>query len=189
MLGRSGRRSTIILGVAILGFGLACAGAADEQQPPVRDPFAMLSIYDGSWIVHASHPWSGAPAGASDRLRSKCKHLTVYFVCEQTVNLKPQTLIVYTVGADSKQFNTRTITPDGLAGGRGDFTIDGVRWTYLDKPPASLKGPWSRVENIVTDQNHIRFEEYESSDEGKTWTQTNSGTEERTVSPQSSDAR
>jgi len=56
-------------------------------------------------------------------------------------------------------------------------------------PPASdpfapltvynLKGNWSRVENFIRDRNHIRFEEYESSDEGKNWTRTNSGTEER----------
>ena len=44
-----------------------------------------------------------------------------------------------------------------------------------------LKGNWSRTENFILDRDHIRFEEYESSDEGKTWTKTNSGTEERTA--------
>jgi hypothetical protein len=68
-----------------------------------------------------------------------------------------------------------------LAGGRGDLTLDGNHWTYLDKPPATLKGNWSRTENFIVDHDHIRFEDYESADEGKSWTKTNSGTEERTA--------
>jgi len=51
--------------------------------------------------------------------------------------------------------------------------------TYLDKPPVSPKGNWSRVENFILNHDHIRFEEYESDYEGKTWTKTNFGTEER----------
>ena len=79
------------------------------------------------------------------------------------------------------KFRSRFISPDGLAGGRGDLTLDGNHWTYLDKPPPTLKGNWSRVENFILDHDHIRFEECESADEGKTWTKTNSGTEERTA--------
>src|SRR6185295_19488098 len=77
---------------------------------------------------------------------------------------------------------TRTIAPNGLAGGRGDLVIEGARWSYLDKPPATLTGPWSRVENVIVDRDHIRFAEFESGDEGKTWVQTNDGTEERVES-------
>ena len=39
----------------------------------------------------------------------------------------------------------------------------------------------SRTENFILDHDHIRFEEYEPKDEGKTWTKTSSGTEERTA--------
>lgn len=152
---------------------------ATPQSVTSDDPFSDLTIYDGDWAVHATHPWSGAPAGTAEHLQSRCRRFTLYFACEQTVNGKVLALIVYTAGETSGHLNTRTIAPNGLAGGRGDLVIGGARWSYLDKPPASLTGPWSRVENVIVDRDHIRFNEFESGDEGKTWVQTNGGTEER----------
>jgi hypothetical protein len=81
----------------------------------------------------------------------------------------------------SSKFHSRLISPDGLADGRGDLTLDGNHFTYLDKSPPALKGNWSRTENFILNHDHIRFEEYESIDEGKTWTKTNSGTQEHTA--------
>jgi hypothetical protein len=151
---------------------------------PAASPFAPLDIYDGHWSVRAEHPWGGGPAGSVDRLISQCHRFTAYFACEQTVNGKPEAMLVYTAEAtptDGKlvHLHSRLINPAGLSGGRGDLTLDGNHWTYLDKPPAPLKGNWSRVENFIVDHDHIRFEEYESPDEGKTWTLTNRGTETR----------
>lgn len=146
---------------------------------PLPDPFARLTVYNGTWRVKAEHPWSGGTPGTLDDLVSRCQHFTVYFVCEQTVNGKTLSLLVYTATASADKLNTRFIAPDGLAGGRGDLTLNGNHWTYLDKPPVPLKGNWSRVENFILDHDHIRFEEYESADEGKTWAKTNSGIEER----------
>ncbi|MDQ2840263.1 MAG: hypothetical protein M3Y72_04325 [Acidobacteriota bacterium] len=146
-----------------------------------HDPFAPLTLYGGTWTVKAQHPWSGGAPGTPDKLVSHCERFTSYFTCEQTVNGKTQGLIVYTAGSSPGKLNSRFVSPDGLAGGRGDVTLIGNNWTYLDKPPLTLKGKWSRVENVILDRDHIRFEEYESSDEGKTWTETNFGTEERTV--------
>jgi len=153
---------------------------------PAPDPFTPLEIYNGTWNVKAEHPLGedkpGAkPGGTPDRLLSQCHHFTQYFTCEQTVNGKTLSLIVYTAGASPGKLHTRFIVPDGQAGARGDLTLDGNHWTYLDKPPAGLKGNWSRTENYILDHDHIRFEEYESPDEGKTWTKTNNGTEERTA--------
>ncbi|MBA3677942.1 MAG: hypothetical protein H0W74_11160 [Sphingosinicella sp.] len=118
-----------------------------------------LMIYDGHWEVRASKPWSGLAPGAVDDLVSQCKRYTLYLACEQTVNAKPQALIVFTLADGPGQFNTRIIAPNGLAGGRGNFTASGNHWTYLDKPAAGLTGPWSRVENFIVDLNNIRFEE------------------------------
>jgi hypothetical protein len=164
----------------LLGLGLLVSVDRAEAQPPLTtEAFKRLEIYGGDWIVRADHPWSGAPAGSSDHLRSRCQRFSAYFACEQTVNQKPLALIVYTAAEAPNRFHTRTIATDGRAGGRGDLVLDGNRWTYLDKPPSGLKGPWSRTENIIRDQNHIRFVESESSDGGKTWHQTNAGLEVR----------
>jgi hypothetical protein len=153
------------------------------QQPspdhPSPDPFAPLAVYNGTWTVQAEHPWSGGPSGTKDQLISRCQRFTMYFTCEQTINGKTAGLLVYTLTNSAGKLNSRFIEPDGLAGGRGDLTLDGNHWTYLDKPQAPLKGNWSRVENFILDKDHIRFEEYESADEGKTWTKTNSGLEQR----------
>lgn len=169
------RRIGVAIALALLG-----APATAPAAPAAGiDPFVPLTIYDGDWVIRAEHPWSGAPAGATDQLQSRCHRFTLYFACEQTVNGTAQALIVYTATATPGRLNTRTIAPNGLAGGRGDLTLDGKRWTYLDKPPASLEGPWSRTENVIVDRDHIRFEEYESTDKGKSWTRTNAGTEQR----------
>ena len=164
----------------LLGVGLLFSVNQAEAQPPLAtDAFKKLEIYDGDWTVRADHPWSGAPSGNDDHLRSRCQRFSAYFACEQTVNQKPLALIVYTAADAPNRFHTRTIATDGRAGGRGDLVLDGNRWTYLDKPLSGLKGPWSRTENTIRDENHIRFVEYESSDAGKTWVQTNAGFEVR----------
>jgi hypothetical protein len=148
---------------------------------PAPDPFAPLTVYSGTWTVKAEHPWSGGASGSLDHLVSHCERFTSYFTCEQTVNGKTQGLLVYTATSSPGKLHSRFIAPDGLAGGRGDLTLDGNHWTYIDKPPFTLKGNWSRVENFILDHDHIRFEEYESPDEGKTWTKINFGTEERSA--------
>jgi len=168
-----------LLTIVLLGAGLLGSPIESQAAPARTDPFLPLAIYDGEWSVRADHPWSGAAPGSADHLTSRCQRFTLYFACEQTINGKPTSLLVYTDTGEEGRLNTRTIAPNGLAGGRGDLTIAGARWTYLDKPPATLAGNWSRVENLVKDRDHIRFEEYESADQGKTWTLTNSGDEVR----------
>ena len=154
------------------------------QNPPgaqlAAGAFAPLAIYNGTWTVRAAHPWSGGAPGTLDHLVSRCQPFTLYFACEQTVNGRVLSLIVYTAGSSPRELHTRFIEPGGLPGGRGDLRLDGNHWTYLDKPSDKMKGNWSRVENFIIDHDHIRFEEYESSDQGKSWTETNFGTEERT---------
>lgn len=166
-------------GLAILTIGLTFGHGAVAQTDRTKSQLDSLMIYQGHWSVRAAHPWSGAARGAIDQLESKCNRFTLYLACEQTVNGKPQSLIVYTVGTRSGLLHTRFISPNGLAGGRGELTIEGDRWTYLDKPPTGLSGPWSRVENVIVNRDRIRFKEYESVDEGKQWTLKNSGSEDR----------
>jgi len=171
-------RFVLRLGLAA-ALGSVPAVAPSEPAPAAPATFAPLLLYPGIWKVTADHPWSGAAPGAVDRLRSDCKIFHAYFACEQSVNGKPLALIVYTAGDRPLEYHTRTIAPNGLAGGRGTMTIAGNRWTYLDKPAAGLSGPWSRVENVIVTRDRIRFAEYEPRDEGKTWSLTNRGVEDR----------
>ncbi len=163
---------------APFGFGVALLLTAAGATSATSDPFAPLAVYDGEWEIRAKNPWSGGPAGTVDRLTSRCHRFTAYLTCEQTVNGKTGSLIIYTLAADGG-FNTRTVAPNGLAGGRGTLSLAGPRWTYLDKPPPPLAGNWSRVENIIVDHHHIHFAEFTSADEGKTWQPVNSGDEVR----------
>jgi hypothetical protein len=160
---------------------LAALQATAHGGQAVSDPSARLALYGGAWTVKAKHPWGGGPPGTQAHLASHCERFNSYFTCEQTIDGKPQGLLIYTATRSPGKLHSRFIAPDGLAGGRGDVTLDGNHWTYLDKPPVPLEGNWSRVENFILDHDHIRFEDYESSDKGKTWTKTNGGIEERTA--------
>ncbi len=175
-MSQSGRRYR--LAAAVLGALMGMPASAGQTSPSMPDPLASLALYDGEWSVRADHPWSGAAPGAIDRLSSRCHRFTAYFACEQTVDGQTANLIVYTVD-EAGRVKTQAITRNGLAGGRGDLTLVGSHWTYLDKPAPSLQGPWSRTENFVRDHDHIRFEQYQSDDNGKTWRLTNSGEENR----------
>jgi hypothetical protein len=155
---------------------MSSAAGAKPAAPPLLE---VLMLYRGDWRVTADHPWSGATPGSVDRLRSACTLFQAYLACEQSVNGKPLALIVFTVGDRPGEFYTRTIAPSGLAGARGSMTIEGNRLTFMDKPAAGLTGPWSRVENHIISRNEIRFAEYESTDEGRSWKRTNAGTELR----------
>ncbi len=171
MMWRRTKQTIVLLSLAVIQSAL--------RGQTATDPFAPLTIYNGTWTVHAAHPWGGGPPGTADHLVSRCQRFTEFFACEQTVDDKAVGLIVYTIGSSAGKLHSRFIAPDGLAGGRGDFILDGSHWTYLDKPPKGLTGKWSRVENYVLNHDHIRFEEYESADEGKSWIKKNSGTEDR----------
>lgn len=148
---------------------------------PVK-PFAPLAVYNGSWKVVAAHPWGGGAAGTVDLLESHCVARTAFFSCEQVINGKPSTLIVYVPGDKPGEFHTKIIYPNGLSANRGDMSISTENrdhWTYIDHGVNDGKPRISRTENIFSGQDSIHFEEYESTDEGKTWVKTNEGTESR----------
>jgi hypothetical protein len=172
--------TAIVFAVCFSSFPVAGGQQATNPSGSVN-PFSSLALYNGTWKIRAEKPWGGGAKGSVDLLVSRCQPFTAYFACEQTVNGKTASLLVYTATEGSGKLHSRMITPDGLAGGRGDLTINGSHWTYLDKPPAGLEGNWSRVENEIIDRDHIHFEEYESSDRGLTWVKVNSGTEQRVL--------
>jgi hypothetical protein len=92
-------------------------------------------------------------------------------------------LIVFVTAEAPLTYHTQPILPDGHATGRGDLTIDGNHWTFLGKDVETDKTTWYRTENYFTGKDKIHFEQFESTDDKKTWKMTNSGDEVRQVEP------
>jgi hypothetical protein len=97
------------------------------------------------------------------------------------VNGKPSALIVFVPAETPLSYHSTPILPDGHATGRGDLTISHNHWTFLGKDVEADKTTWYRTENYFTGRDKIHFEQYQSTDDKKTWKLTNSGDEVWTV--------
>ena len=78
--------------------------------------------------------------------------------------------------------------PDGRAGGLGDLTIEGDKWTFSGTWNQGRKTTTFRTVNVFTSKTHIHFEQQESND-GKEWKTTGAGDEVRTGSGKMTIAR
>jgi len=142
---------------------------------PASDPFAPLALYNGTWTVHAQHPFSGA--AGPDTLVNHCTHGTAFYSCEQIVNGKPAALVVFTLSSEPGKFDVDNILPNGHASSGTGLIVQGDHWTYTDK---STDNPHRyRTENTFHGPDSIHFEQFESPDGGKTWNKTNEGDETR----------
>lgn len=160
-----------IISTALIGT-LALAGATWARG--ATDPYAPLRLYEGAWQVTQSAPTTGRK---SDRLVNDCAQVGRYFACQQTVNGKPGALVVFIPDAVPGHYHTQIVRLDGAAlGPPGTLTIAGDHWTYLGEPDA--KGLRYRTVNIFSGRDRIHFESARSTD-GKTWTVTMAGDEER----------
>jgi hypothetical protein len=84
---------------------LAAIQATAPGGQAASDPFAPLAVSGGPWTVKAEHPWGGPP-GTQDHLASHCGRFNSYFTCEQTVNGKPQGLLIYTAATFSRKLHS-----------------------------------------------------------------------------------
>ena len=156
---------------------LLLAALQATPKPAAPDPLAPLTVYNGSWTIRALHTMAGE--GKSDQLVNHCTRTVAYYTCEQVVNGKPMALLVFVPGDGPGKFHSQPILPNGYSTGRGDLTIDGDHWTFLGSDTKPSKTTLFRTENYFRGPNNIHFEQYESTDDAKTWTKTNEGDETR----------
>ena len=146
----------------LLGTAAAAAAAA---------PLTPLTVYEGNWIYT-----SAADPSRPDHLTNHCHMDDAFYTCEQVVNGKPVALLIFTAGDGPGNLHSQVVLPSGNpAGKRSDLTIDGNHWTFLSK---DANGTTYRIENYIRDHDHIRSEQYKSTD-GTTWQKTGEGEEVR----------
>lgn len=157
--------SLLLASVLMLPFGLARAGSA----------FAPLCVYEGTWTVHAQHPFSGG--AGPDTLVNHCHEDQAFYTCEQVVNGKPAALVIYTISGEPGKYDVDNVLPNGHASSDTDLLIHGDHWTYItnDAP----HHPTFRVENVFHGPDAIHFEMFSTQDGGKTWTKVNEGDDTR----------
>lgn len=139
--------------------------------------FSDLAVYNGAWTITATKTMAGP--GKPDSLVNHCTANLGYYSCEQVVNGKSMALIVFVPAGAPLTYHTQPILPNGYAVGRGDLTISGDHWTFLGKDTEGDKTTWYRTENYFAGHDKIHFEQFESTDDKKTWKMTNSGDEVR----------
>jgi hypothetical protein len=149
-------------------------GAIAAIASHAADPFTPLSLYSGSWqITYKSHP--------PDKLINQCAAVGHYFVCEQTMNGTPGSLLIFiAVPGKPGHYYTQNVRPEGRASSRGDLEIKGDRWIFRNTWDQGGSTVYYRTTNIFTGRNKIQFEQAESTD-NNTWTVKNSGEETRIV--------
>jgi hypothetical protein len=158
----------------------AATAPGDDKTSPAPAPsddaqYAPLWLYQGNWIVTPKNAVAGAKP---DRLENQCGKIGRYFACQQTVNGKVGSLIIFIPAEKSGHYYTQAVLPEGWATGRGELQIEGDHWTYLGKDESNGKTTYYRTTNEFTGKDRIHYEQAESPD-GQHWTAKNSGDEKR----------
>jgi hypothetical protein len=157
-----------LLAICAVCVTMVAAGASGGTV--AADPYAPLRLYEGAWKV--------IPEDKSkpSQLVDECARAGRFFACQQTVNDKPGPLVIF-IPESAGRYHTQVVLPNGTAlGPPGTLTISGDHWVYLTKPDA--KGIRYRTTNDFRGRDRIRFAVAQSRD-GKRWTVTLSGVEER----------
>ena len=139
---------------------------------PYPFPYRSTSI---SFPVKESNSKSGTPP---DIIVNACKPVGSYFTCQQTVNGKLSSLIIFIPGDKPGHYYTQGVLPEGWATGRGQLEIAGDLWTYRSQATDDGKTTYYRTTNVFSGTDKIHFELSQSSD-GEHWNVTKSGDEER----------
>ena len=145
---------------------------------PGASPFSVLTAYNGNWNVVAVHPFGGGAAGVADKLENRCTETADSYRCEQTVNGSHVATVIFTVAAGTPgTFTVTSVLADGTKFSNTTLHVDGGHWTYATTVAAT--STTYRTENVFSGRDHIHFVQSQSTDGGKTWTETNSGDEMR----------
>ncbi|MES2391301.1 MAG: hypothetical protein V4555_06660 [Acidobacteriota bacterium] len=138
------------------------------------DPFAALEVYEGTWTVHAAHPFSGGTG--PDTLVNHCTRGQAFYSCEQVVNGKPAALVVFTLSKTPGKYDVDSILPNGHASSDTDLMIEGDHWTFLTH---GANGEASyKTENTFHGRDSIHFV-IERSTDGAHWETVNQGDDTR----------
>jgi hypothetical protein len=153
---------------------LAFAAASVFSQQKSVDPYDPLRLYDGPWAI----TMHDGDKTHTDSLVNKCSRVGDFYVCQQTVNGKVGSLVVFVPAAEAGRYYVQGISREGSATGRTELNIDGSHWVYQSKGDDNGKTTWYRTANDFTGNDRIHFETTTSPD-GKTWTAGRSGDEKR----------
>jgi hypothetical protein len=150
--------------LCLLGLGLQ-SSAADSV-------YAPLWLYQGAWHLRSKGQ------DKAKEIANVCKMVGEYFACEQSVDGKVGSLIVFVPRDKPGQYYVQGVLPDGHAAGRVELEINGDLWIYQTKSEEDGKTTYYRTTNVFTGKDQIHFEQSESPD-GLKWTITSSGDESR----------
>jgi len=146
-----------------------------------EDPaYKPLSLYQGSWT--ATDHAGDSKATSTKRIVNECRMIGRFFACEQTVDVKPPSLVLFLPTGTPGHYYTQAISPELRAYGRGDLQIEGDHWIYSSKDEENGKTTYYRTTNLFSGPDRIHFEVSQSPDNQK-WTITLSGDEVRTSKP------
>lgn len=162
-----------LLLLCFLAFGSVRGIAADADAT-----YTPLWLYKGSWELKQSSANSGINP---DIITNVCGPVGKFFACQQTVNRKLSSLIIFIPRDKPGQYYTQSVSPEGRPGGRGELEIAGDLWTYRSQATDNGKTTYYRTTNVFTGKDKIHYEVSESPD-GEHWTATKSGDETRTAS-------
>jgi hypothetical protein len=136
------------------------------------DGYAPLWLYQGKWQLKTNGQEK------ADTIANECKRVGKYFACEQAVNGKVESLIVFVPAETPKHYYTQGVLSDGRATGRAALEIDGDHWTYQSQEQEGGNTTYYRTTNLFSGRDHIHFEQLQSSD-GAHWNVTSTGEEAR----------
>jgi hypothetical protein len=155
---------------------ITLAGTAFARPDSADEPYAPLRLYDGSWQM--------TPAdGKSPKVQivNKCEKTGLLFVCEQLIDGKTQSLVVFQptgVTGKTRQYKTLELPIEGKATEWSPLEITGDRWEYSGEGfDNGIKVYWRTI-NVFSGHDKIHFEIQRSSD-GKAWETKQSGEEDR----------
>lgn len=148
---------------------LPAGASAGRSSDPVYDP---LWLYNGTWVA------TSKPGDKRDTIANECARVGTYFACQQTVNGKLAALVVFLPLDKQGHYATQGVDVTGAALGRGKLEIVGDHWTYDGEDRSGDSTVYYRTTNTFSGHDRIHFELATSKD-GRTWTVTREGDEER----------
>jgi hypothetical protein len=170
-------RTTLILLVCV--FVVCQFTSATTAATQANDPYAPLQLYTGRWDI--------TPTAIDQEIvhvENRCVKTGLFFACEQIVNGKSESLVVFLPLSNSstgtaQEYRMEALNADASpAGDWSKLTIDGDRWVYSWESMEDGKKISWRNTNTFTGTDHIHYE-IQRLEALNTWKTVKSGQENR----------